>query len=115
MGLLPENPKKTIFSQVLGEICVRLVAEGWRTNQGAVAVALGLGPPRLSRILSNRIPVGARTVAIVCSNLDRASAASLMQAYLTDEIDKVREVQRELGVTAEWGEDDLVRIVRVEI
>jgi plasmid maintenance system antidote protein VapI len=89
--------------------------EGPHTNQASVAVALGLGPPRLSRILANRIPVGARTVAIVSSNLDRSSAAILLQAYLRDEVDKVRRIQKELEASTDWGESDLVRIVRTEV
>jgi hypothetical protein len=58
--------------------------------------------------------MGARTVAIICSRLDRDSAASLMQAYLTDEMNKVREIQKELGVTVGLGGHDSVRIVRGE-
>jgi hypothetical protein len=109
------SPANTQFSHALNEICRRLLSEGPNRNQAAIAKSLGLDPPRLSRILANQIPVGARTVAIICSRLDRVSAASVLQAYLTDEIRKVRRVQKELGLNTEWGEQDLVKIVRTEV
>ena len=108
---------ETQFTRVLREICTRRATKGRLPNQAAAAKDLGLDPPRLSRILKSSMPIGARTVAIICSRLDRESAASLLQAYLTDEVAKVRqiseELSEELGCTV-WREDELVRVLKKE-
>jgi len=44
-----------------------------------------------SRIARGKQEVGAKTVSHICRALDRKDAAQLLQAYLLDEADKIRQ------------------------
>jgi hypothetical protein len=104
---------ETLFSKNLGSICRELLARRRYPHQAAIAKALGIDPPRLSNLLANNIPVGARTVALICVGLDRAAAAQLLQAYLLDEVAKVSRFATEIGIPV-WGKDSLVEVLKAE-
>lgn len=86
-----------------------LVSGGFAKNKASVAREVGLDKSRLSRLLAGKDVAGSKTVAHICSRLDRSAAADLLHAYLCDEAETVRRLAaRKRGLT--WSGELLVEV-----
>ncbi|HXB02422.1 MAG TPA: hypothetical protein VNV15_06355 [Opitutaceae bacterium] len=104
---------ETLFVNVLRSMCEKMLLNKKRyPHRAALAKALGIDPPWLSRLLGNLMPVGSRTVARICSRVGRNEAAALLQAYLLDEAASVTRISKEFGKPL--GKDTLVTISKVQ-
>lgn len=92
---------------VLDALVRALVEEGFYPNVAAAAVGLGLGHPRLSRLIKGTDIAGSKTIGQLCSKLNPMAAAELLQAYLLDERDTVIRTAKETG-SPKW--DHLVSV-----
>jgi hypothetical protein len=103
----PEVKKR--FPAALDDLVQSLVDRGAFYDRGSVADFLGIKHPRLKRLLNGKNVAGARTVAKICSHLERRDASRLLEAYLRDEIELVTKLAKEQGAD-EWGSDKLVLV-----
>ena len=107
-------PKKTPshasrFPGALEIAVLQLIKSGKCENFADAALFFDLGHPRLSRLLNGSAIAGSKTLARICSKLDRDLASDLLQAYLLDEADTVvRSARRSANVS--WGPDTLVEV-----
>ena len=95
-----------------------LIDEGTYPNKAAAAIGLGIGHPRLSRLLTGSTLAGSKTVSTVCSRISRAAASGLLRAYLQDEADTVVQAVRRSGTPppwSAWGPDTLVLVQKTEL
>jgi plasmid maintenance system antidote protein VapI len=106
------HPSEIRFAKTLGAVCEALIERGVHPNKASVAKALGVDHPRLSKLLDGSVAVGAKTVAQLCSGLDRNAATDLLEAYLLDERDAVTRSARKKGRPI-WGKDTLVKVERI--
>lgn len=97
----------TRFPGALNAVVISLIERGTYKNKASVAVGLGVDKPRLTKLLNGTITAGSKTVAQLCSSLDRAEAADLLCAYLLDEVDTVTRLASEINALT-WEKHALV-------
>ncbi len=108
---VPKEVKKRHFQTVLEELVREVMEQESYRNRGEAADHLGIAHPRLIRLLNGKNVAGARTVAMICSNLQRREASRLLEAYLLDEIETVTSLVLDKGGKG-WGKDSLVVVGR---
>jgi len=111
----PRNDRH--FPKALAAVVQSLIDEGTYPNKAAAAIGLGIGHPRLSRLLTGSTLAGSKTVSTVCSRISRAAASDLLRAYLQDEADTVIRAVRKSGTPprwSAWGTDSLVLVQKTE-
>jgi hypothetical protein len=105
------------FPEALAAVVQSLIDDGAYPNKAATAIGLGIGHPRLSRLLTGTTLAGTKTVSTICSKINRAAASDLLLAYLQDEADTVIRAVRK-SVTpppwSAWGPDTLVLVQKAE-
>lgn len=96
--MLPEEPtNRRRFPKVLEALVASRIEARTYRNKASAARALGISHPRLASLLSGSVIAGSKTVAQICSKLDKMSASKLLQAYLLDERDTVIRTAKKTG------------------
>ena len=103
----------TRFSRALNAVVISLIERGAYKNKASVAAGLGVVKQRLTKLLNGTITAGSKTVAQLCSSLERAEAADLLSAYLLDEVETVTR-RAEKTKTLTWGKDPLVIVSKAK-
>lgn len=98
---------ETRFTQALRALVADQLEKGYYANSASFAKDLRIGKPRLSRLLSGKDVPGTKTVAWICSKLDRPDAANLLQAFLLDEVETVTRLSA-IKVKPSWAGEQLV-------
>jgi len=103
---------KRLFPRILNKLVEEWISDGRGKDRSAVADTLGIQLPRLIRLSNGTNIAGAKTVARICSHLERADASRLLEAYLKDEIASVTNLAGSKA-RGKWGADALVVVDQV--